>query len=114
MTYNDYWYGDPMLTRYYLEAYQLKKQRELSETNSKAWLQGYYNYIALVYASPSFNSLKPSKPIDYLSEPIPITTEEIEAKEEKERQERLRMLKEVFSKSAKKKERYEKCQETIQ
>ena len=102
MTYNDYWYGDPMLARYYLKAFQIKQKRELSEMNSKAWLQGYYNYIALVYASPSFNSLKPSNPIEYLKEPIPLTKEEIARKEEKERQERLRKLKEIFSNSAKK------------
>ena len=39
----EYWTGDPVLARYYREAYKLKQE----QSDSAAWLQGLYFYEAL-------------------------------------------------------------------
>lgn len=113
MTYNEYWCDDPMLARYYYKAFKIKEERELSKTNIKAWLNGYYNYIALIDSSPTFNSLKPSQPLEYLKQPIALNKKEKKAqennggvdsdREELARQERLMKLRNMFTNSAKSK-----------
>lgn len=51
MTPEQYWDGDPGLTRWYRRAQALKNE----QVNREAWLQGLYVYNAICYASPLFN-----------------------------------------------------------
>lgn len=68
MSYEEYWHGDNDAPQYYYKAYKLKKRME----NERLWLQGLYNYNALVSASPCFNSFKPRDPIKYMDNPMAI------------------------------------------
>ena len=43
MTYEQYWESDPMLVKYYKQAYEMKYDRR----NQELWLQGLYFYNAL-------------------------------------------------------------------
>ena len=43
MTYEQYWYGDPLMVRAYYKAEQLRQKK----ANESAWLQGVYFQYAL-------------------------------------------------------------------
>lgn len=72
--------------RYYRKAYQLQRDRD----NEQSWLQGMYIYEALCDVAPILHAFakKGTKPRPYISEPLPITLEEL--KERREREERNR------------------------
>jgi hypothetical protein len=96
MSYDEFWNQDVALVRTYLKAKELRdKQR-----NQEMWLQGMYFYEALCDASPLFRfSMKKGqiKPEPYVKEPYPITKEEVEAREERERQKQNEQLKAAFA-----------------
>lgn len=66
MTYEQYWYGDPWMVRYYEDAYLLKRKVR----NEELWLQGLYIYRAVhaVVASALGNRSEKyiNNPIDFL------------------------------------------------
>lgn len=92
MSYDDFWNGDVFMVKAYRTAYELREKRR----NQELWLQGMYFYEALCDASPLFRfSMKKGviKPEPYLKEPYPITAAEVrerEAREAKQREERLK------------------------
>ena len=43
MTYEQYWYGDPLMVRAFYKAYKVRQQ----QVNTEAWLYGAYVYRAL-------------------------------------------------------------------
>lgn len=43
MTYEQYWYGDPLMVKAFLKADKLMQERK----NAEAWLQGMYIYDAV-------------------------------------------------------------------
>lgn len=81
MTWEEYWHGDPCMTRYFLKAHEMKRQ----EKNFELWLQGAYVYEALVDVAPLLHAFsKNPRPQKYPSEPYALTKKEIEAKKKRE------------------------------
>lgn len=84
MTYEQFWYGDPWLAKYYREAYVARRKEE----NSRDWLLGAYFYNAISTALSNAFRKKGAKAQNYLEEPFQIfklTAEEKQAKMEKEK-----------------------------
>ena len=87
MTYKEFWYEDPSLTKMYRKAYELKQQ----EWNTNAWVQGAYVYQAVLAIAPAMSGMGKAKPQPYLEKPIEITqTSNNTGESEEERTERLR------------------------
>lgn len=97
MSYEQYWYGDPWMTRAYAQAYLNRRKIE----NENAWIQGAYiaNAVTVAIAN-TFGKKK----IDYLKQPLdlfPKTEAEEKAEIREERQKLIAWLNKM--KSAKKK-----------
>ncbi len=93
MTYEDYWYGDASLPRYYRKAYELKKQQK----NHELWLQGVYIYDALCCAAPLFRSLdKHPKPIPYVKHPYDLDEKSRNKRKKIEEEEKAKQNKVSF------------------
>lgn len=70
MTYEQFWNGDPTMTRAYLKAHKLKEERESEKLKWIIWEQGLYNYEALCYVSPIVRAFsKATKPLPYPEKP---------------------------------------------
>ena len=71
MSYEEYWESDPMLTKYYREADELRRARR----NEELWLQGMYIYEALCDVSPIMVAFprKGAKPSPYPDKPYCIS-----------------------------------------
>ena len=87
MTPEQYWDGDALLTKYYRQADELKRNRR----NQELWLQGMYIYEALCDVAPIFHAFakRGTKPSPYPDHPYSITNKERED-EKKLREERDR------------------------
>ena len=86
MSYDQYWYGDPSLIKYYVKAEKIRQKK----TNNELWLQGFYVYHAVGSLVPILNPFsKEKKAKKYLKEPIPLTEED---KEEQEQQKLQRFI----------------------
>lgn len=87
MTFDQYWYGDVRMTKFFVEADRLRQER----MNDEAWLQGMYFFHAMSSALHNSNRTKNSDPIaEYPAKPYEIykkkeTKQEREAREEAER-----------------------------
>lgn len=68
MTSDEYWNGDAQLCVAYRKAY--KEKLELQD--AMLWRQGLYVYHAMCCVAPYFNSIKPTKPENYLEQPFGI------------------------------------------
>lgn len=68
MSYQEYWHGDPGLTKYYRAA--CKKRHE--EQNHFAWLQGLYVCAAVGTVVDSALSKKGSSKVKYPDKPLDI------------------------------------------
>ena len=64
MTYDQYWYGDPLMVRAFYKASQLA----LDKMNYQAWLQGLY-FTAAIGATIG-NAFNDGPTFEYPSEPI--------------------------------------------
>ena len=65
MTYEQYWYGDPWMTRAYAQAYLMKRKVE----NENMWIMG--SYIANAFGAVIANSFG-KKRVEYLKKPLDI------------------------------------------
>jgi hypothetical protein len=76
MTPEQYWDGDPLLTKYYRQADEIKQKRK----NQELWLQGMYIYEALCDVSPILQAFakKGTKPAPYPDHPYSLTAKERE------------------------------------
>ena len=84
MTYDEYWNGDPEMTKFFRKAYELKRKQK----NYELWMQGKYIYEALGCISPLFHDwVKDPKPIPYLSEPFPLSKKEADEQKLREEEE---------------------------
>lgn len=97
MTYEQFWYGEPVLAKYYAEAHKLgRKQR-----NEEMWVNGMYTLTALQTAlNNAFNKHK----IKYVDKPFdifPKTEAEIEAEKQEERERLVRWLSGIVPKGTK-------------
>lgn len=81
MTPEQYWDGDPGLTRWYRKAQTLRNE----QANREAWLQGLYIYNAICYASPLFNPYaKRARAKPYPEKPYDLFPQLKSAKEQRE------------------------------
>lgn len=81
----DFWHGDYTCLKYYVETYDLNRQRKSEEM----WLQGLYNYRALSVVIGNVFKKKGSQSEQYPDNPIriiPYTEQEKEEIAERERQ----------------------------
>ena len=85
MTYEEYWEGDPEMTKHYREKYRC----EMDQRNTELWLMGIYIYEALMDVAPLLNIFdKHRKALPYRTEPYPLTKtaeEKRKAREEKQK-----------------------------
>lgn len=56
MTYEDFWFKDVCMTKFYLKAYELK----LEQKDTEIWLQGVYIYEALIKVAPILHAFAKS------------------------------------------------------
>ena len=84
MSYEEYWYGDPLLVRDYLQAEEYRRKNE----NYSLWLNGLYMREAILSSICNAFIGKGETPYQYMDKPIPMTDEEIDAarKEQEERE----------------------------
>lgn len=83
MTYEQYWYGDPLMIRAFFKAYKLKKQCE----NELAWLNGLYTFKALEVAlnNAFYDPKKGGRRESYPSQPLELNTKDTPTSEEQEK-----------------------------
>ena len=88
MTPEQFWDGDPALTKYYRKAHELQRKRR----NEDLWLQGMYIYEALCDVSPLLQAFakRGTKAHPYVDRPYSITKddreEERKLKEQRDRE----------------------------
>ena len=97
MTYEQFWESDPMLTKYYRQAEEIKNERK----NQELWLQGMYIYEALVDVSPVMTAIpkRGAKPLPYPAKPYTISEKQRKTEEvnkEREVAEKGKMFMERF------------------
>lgn len=83
MSYEDYWHGDPLLVRDYLQAEVYRRKKE----NYTLWLGGLYMREAIMSSIGNAFVGKGEPPYQYLDKPIPMDEDERE-KAEQEAEER--------------------------
>lgn len=99
MTYEQFWYKDPGLVRYYKEADEIRQRR----VNFEGWLQGLYTYQAIgsfIEVLPAFPK-KGAKVRPYVDSPFAITKAEQEEKARAEaiaKQQKMKAKMEQFMK----------------
>lgn len=81
MTYEQYWYGDPLMVRAFYKADKLKRRRE----DEIAWIHGLYVFNALDATVGNMTRKKGQTPIEYPKEPY-LMKKEQEAQEAKKQQ----------------------------
>lgn len=85
MTYEQYWYGDPLMVRAFYKAEQLRRKR----MNEKAWLHGLYVYRALDATVGNIVRKSGTELAEYPRKPLDMGDEAETEKEEREDQEAL-------------------------
>ena len=85
MTYNQFWFGDPMMAHAYKEKYKLERKQR----NEEMWINGMYQLSALSVAlNNAFNKRK----IEYIKEPFEIFPKTEAEKEAEIREERQKLI----------------------
>ena len=74
MTYEQYWYGDPLMVRAYYQANELRKQR----VDAEAWLYGAYVYKAVEVVVGNVLKKKGTPGSEYPAMPIVMKSEKKE------------------------------------
>lgn len=96
MTYEQFWEGDPTMTKDYLEAYRQKEKREAEKMKWAMWEQGLYVYEAICDVAPVLQAFsKSKKPLPYPERPwgLDKLKEEQDKQEKEEKQKELDMYK---------------------
>lgn len=78
MTYEDYWYGDPLMVRAFYKADKLRQQR----MNDEAWLYGAYVWRALDATVGNVFRKQGTKPSEYPQKPIELQEQPREEQED--------------------------------
>lgn len=81
MSYDEFWYGKPILAKYYREKHKL----EIEQTNQQLWLQGLYIYDAFAVVLGNAFSKRKNKYLDKPLELFPPTEEELKRRVEETR-----------------------------
>lgn len=84
MSYNDFWFGSPYMTKFYKEAHDIVVKKQ-DENN---WMMGVYVYEALCDVSPILHafSKRGTKPLPYRDKPLTYDENRDKTEEEKERE----------------------------
>ena len=85
MTYEQYWYGDPWMTRAYAQAYTMKRK----VNNEEMWINGIYMVHAL---QTVIGNAFGKKKIEYLSKPLDLYEKTKYEKEQEARKERAKLI----------------------
>ena len=80
MTYDEFWNQDVAMVRAFRKADELSRRRQ----NEVLWMQGLYIREALLSTVGNMFAGKGATPIEYPTEPYPVTSEQIEEKKELE------------------------------
>ena len=90
MTYDEFWNRNTKVHKAYRDAWEIKQR----DRNTGMWRQGMYIYDALLKVSPAFRPFGKGKIEvgDYPTEPYPMTKEEAQEREERERINRLKQF----------------------
>lgn len=82
MSFDEYWYGDAYLVKFYRDAYKLKIRYD----DVFMWKQGMYIYEALCDVSPILHAFykKGTKPLQYRSKPMSEEIRQMDTEREKE------------------------------
>ena len=92
MSYELYWFGDPMLVKAYRDAHELRS----AQKNQELWMQGQYNLRAFRAVAEAvcygISGGKGGKPSEYPHEPFPITEYEQKIATEKNKQRTLQWV----------------------
>ena len=86
MTYDEYWYGEPMMVRAYYKADKLRRERE----DEAAWLNGLYMLAALNATIGNIGNK--GKPNEYPNEPIASAEKRKREQKRTEREEKQEAL----------------------
>lgn len=84
MSYDEFWYGDAYVTKFYVEAHKIKVRQK----DEELWMQGMYIYESLCKVSPILHafSKKGTKPLPYSEKPYLSDVENIKTEAEKEQE----------------------------
>ena len=84
MSYDEFWYGDAYVTKFYVEAHKIKVRQK----DEELWMQGMYIYEALCDVSPILHafSKKGTKPLPFSEKPYLFNSEQFKSEEEKEQE----------------------------
>lgn len=84
MSYDEFWYGSPYRTKFYLDSHKLK----VKQKDEEMWIQGMYIYEALCKVSPILHafSKKGTKPLPYSEKPYMSSLSTTEVKKDKEQE----------------------------
>lgn len=84
MSYNDFWFGSPYMTKFYKETHDIVVKKQ-DENN---WMMGVYVYEALCDVSPILHafSKRGTKPLPYRDKPLTYDENRDKTEEEKERE----------------------------
>jgi len=84
MSFDDYWYGEAYLVKFYRESYKLKIRYD----DVFMWKQGMYIYEALCDVSPILHafSKKGTKPLQYRTRPMSDELSDVKTEKEKEQE----------------------------
>lgn len=104
MSYDEFWEGDVALPKFYREAYRLRQERELQQTNFSAWLQGFYNAKAYAVVLGNAFADKNSEPLEYFDKPIELGKKVEEQEDVEAARLRMRIALDNFVNFYKKKE----------
>ena len=85
MTYEQFWYGDPWMAKFYKDKHNLERRQR----NEEMWVNGMYTLAALNVA---LNNAFDKHKIDYLKEPFDIFPKTEAEKEAEKREERQKLI----------------------
>jgi len=105
----EFWHGDYTKLKYYVDAYELNRQKRSEEL----WLAGLYTYDAVAVAIGNAMRGKNKRPLRYVEEPlrvIPYTEEEKAYMAEQERQKEIEQFRQMMEKWERQQELNERFQ----
>lgn len=90
MTYEQFYYGDVELCRYYRKADEMRRKRK----NEELWLQGLYIYEAINDVAPALRAMGAENAKSYSSEPYPLTEQEQEERRKRDEKAKFEKIRE--------------------
>lgn len=91
MTYDQFWYGEPHIVKFYREAQNIRNRKR----NQEMWWEGIYMADAL--NATVGNMFSKGSKHQYPAEPYPITEAEQQERKEREQKARMEKIKAAFT-----------------